>query len=95
MLGLGKDWEVKKDSTTPTTNGASNEDGATKVRRKGYAGGFIFAAIGWICALIAFLPFTAFIAALGVVFGFLSYKLEKREIQGIVIMIISAAGGFF
>ncbi|WDI03975.1 hypothetical protein PUW25_08505 [Paenibacillus urinalis] len=90
-MGIGKDWEVKKDVSV-TKNKVESEP---TNKRKGYAGGFIFALIGWVCALISFLPFTAFIAALGIVFGFLSYKLEKREIQGIVIMIISAAGGFF
>ncbi|SFS76084.1 hypothetical protein [Paenibacillus sp. 453mf] len=94
-MGFGNNWEVKKDNDIKSPIIIDNNTESERVKRKGYEGGLVFALLGWICALISFLPFTALIAALGVVFGFLSYKLENREIQGAVIMILSLAGGLF
>ena len=52
---------------------------------------FIF--LGWACAIISILFYPVFVAALGVIFGYLAKKMHGFEIHGTIIIIASIACG--
>lgn len=55
--------------------------------------GFALAFLGWLFTFLSLMSLPIVFSPLGVIFGFMSKKVEGRDIQGPVIMIAAVACG--